>query len=53
MKNLGSGEWNSPDPKFYDNLLITGVRRAWTWDDFMKALRFWVANLLTFHAILV
>jgi hypothetical protein len=38
MKNWGSGEWNPPDPQFFHNPLITGVRQAWRWDNFKKAL---------------
>jgi hypothetical protein len=36
MKKLGSGEFHSPDPNFFNNLLLTGVEQAWTWDDFKK-----------------
>jgi hypothetical protein len=43
-KNWGSGEWNSPDPQFFDNLLITGVRQARTWNDFEKAMAWRRAN---------
>jgi hypothetical protein len=37
MKNWGSGEWSSPDPQFFNNLLIIGVGQAWIWDNFKKA----------------